>query len=135
MTEPVNDSDLEQEVTQAAALWRTELEDHIKVLEAERADKGPQPQPVHNLDDIVFTPEFLDKDLQLALVYITSTMKLIRATPGWKAKDLALYKKWRQILLVERQKVKGMAGLTEEQNHHIKQVIGKFYQELHAKAD
>lgn len=105
--------------------WQKQLQEEI----AQRANSGSD-LPIPDLDDMMFTPEFLEADIALALSYITTTMNAIRKTKNWKSSDLKIYKDWRQKLLVERQKVKGLVGLPEELIKASQEVLKQFYAEV-----
>lgn len=113
-----------EEIEEAHKGWQQELLDSVK----ERA-KFTNDLPIPDLDDLVFTPQFLQADIKLALQFITTTMKAIRKAPGWKASELKKLKAWRQRLLIESNKVKGMQGLPEEQIKASQKVLQEFYQE------
>lgn len=105
--------------------WQKQLQEEI----AQRANSGSD-LPIPDLDDMMFTPEFLEADVALALSFITSTMKAVRKTKNWKSSDLKIYKDWRQKLLVEHQKVKGLVGLPEELIKASQEVLKQFYAEV-----
>ncbi len=105
--------------------WQKQLQEEI----AQRANSGSD-LPIPDLDDMMFTPEFLEADVALALSFITSTMNAVRKTKNWKSSDLKIYKDWRQKLLVERQKVKGLVGLPEELIKASQEVLKQFYAEV-----
>lgn len=118
----------EQQAQEAYDGWQKELMESVK----ERAKLAGDP-PIPDLEEMVFTAEYLEADIALALSYITATMKSIRCSKNWKSSDLVIYKKWRQILLIERNNVRGMFGIAEEAVKQAQEVLQKFYSEVQAK--
>lgn len=116
---------LEQEAKRAYHDWQKELFEEI----ADRAQPGGT-AAIPDLDDMMFDPRFLEQDIALGLQFISTSMKAVRKNPRWKSKDLVVYKKWRQILLVERNKFKGLSGVTEDATRKAQEVLKQFYHEL-----